>query len=133
MTEIAYFTPKSKTGSAHYLDIYNADLFWGTSDLTNLWNQNAVQLRTYQGGANGVIRAYFTMPAADYCLVIAKLSGGGSQVEIKIGSSATGTFTIAGNGDEIPLVAHLPAGSHWIDIKQLSGSLWIHSITCFRI
>jgi len=148
MLQFAYFTPNQITGSGRYLDLWNADLYWGASHLQRCAQLNHIQFRkdatTYKGNIkvfstypkNGVMQAIFEMPADDYFLGIVKLSNIGAataRVEIRVDTTPAGEYTIYGANVEIPVVAQLKQGEHWISVIQLGGTYWFHSITCFQV
>lgn len=150
-TEIAYFTSKVKSGTAKWIDFWNADLYDGESHLERLHTQDKIQFRgkryTYldeidAGYGNGVIQAIFGVPTSDYYLIIAKLSSVKSIVNIAVDDNIIGMHWIEETGQEIPVMVHLPAGQHTMNVIQLSkiafftietNPLWFHSITVFQV
>lgn len=154
-TEIAFFTPNEITGSAQWLDLWNADLWWGQSQVPRLAEINQAQFRwertTYRDDidvdqANGVIQAAFSMPDSGYFLGTVMLSSfpdnQPAPVSIQIDTTDAGTFYVTGTAMEIPVVANLSAGSHRLSIIQreriygwfpVRTNLWFHSITCFQV
>lgn len=153
VTEIAYFTPKTKSGSAMLLDFWNADLWDGDSHLSACDSSDQIQFRTSEttwlhghdaGATNGAIQAYFAVESADYYLLVAKLSSSDAEVSIYVDGNYVDSFSVQGNGEEIPVTLHLPAGNHTITIVQkpifdfwfyvdYGDPLWFHSITAFQI
>ena len=149
MVQIAYFTPTQISGNAIHQDFWNADLFWGASDLKRCVQRNQVQFRwdvnTFMhnvkvkdpGQAFGTTQAIFWMPADDYFLAIVKLSwvsAGPANVHIRIDKKSMGTYSFNTVNHDIPVVAELEAGVHSITVQRRGGgSFWFHSITCFQV
>ena len=131
MQEIAFFSPNERNGQALYLDVYNADLYWGYSHLPVCSSKNALELRTgTRGGPNGIVEAAFQAPRSTHYLLVTKMSAlGGGSVEFKIGSTSYGTMSFTGEGEELPVVAELTSGWHWFKITQKTGGMWFHAIT----
>jgi hypothetical protein len=148
MVQIAYFTPTQISGSsARFLDFWNADLFWGISDLKNCVQRNQVQFRwdtkTFMHNVRvknepfGTTQAIFWMPADDYFLAIVKLSwvsAGPANVHIQIDKKSMGTYSFNTVNHDIPVVAELEAGVHSLTVQRRGGgTFWFHSITCFQV
>ena len=148
MVQIAYFTPNQISGSgASYLDFWNADLYWGISDLKNCVQRNQVQFRwnikTFMHDIRvkdqpfATMQAIFVMPADDFFLGIVKLShvdAGPSKVSIQIDKKSMGQFSVNSSNYDIPVVAELKKGAHSLTVQRRSGgTFWFHSITCFRV
>ena len=150
MVQIAYFTPNQISGSsARFLDFWNADLFWGNSDLTNCVQRNQVQFRwdikAYMHDVRvkdpqrpfGTAQAIFRMPAKDYFLGIVKLSwvsAGPARVHIQIDKKSMGEYSFNTVNHDIPVVAELEGGLHSLTVQRRGGgTFWFHSITCFQV
>jgi hypothetical protein len=149
LVQFAAFTPKTKSGSAHWIDFWNADLFDGTSNLTQIHSADRVQFRTdrytWRGERRvlnvhvfGGAQASFNMPQAGFFLGAVVVSSTGGWVAVDVDDHVIVTSTpVNGNGVMIPVaVQQLAAGNHWISVIQGpfpgSGHLWFHGITCYR-
>ncbi|MGH7305660.1 MAG: hypothetical protein ACRELZ_20440 [Candidatus Rokuibacteriota bacterium] len=145
--QFAFFTPKQKTGAAHWIDLWSADLFDFESHLQRCNQLDQVEFRSINktwsdnipnGGPSGVVQAAFGMPADDFFLGVVKLSrsgppGASATVQIKIDKKSVGTFTFNSANYEIPVVAELKQGQHRLNVIQKGGAFWFHSITCFQV
>ena len=129
MEEIAYFTPKTKSGNAYWIDFWNADLFDGESHLSLLHQNDQIEFRadksTWSGNfktknPNGLIQAYFNMPDADYFIGVIKVSSGNAWINIKVDDRNLGNFHINSDGVEIPITLNLSKGGHYITVQQVS-------------
>jgi hypothetical protein len=145
----ATFTPRTKTGSAAWIDFWNADLFDGTSHLAQLHALDRIQFRSSRDtwrGEHRVMRndffqgvqAGFNMPQTGFFLGAVVVSSTGGQVAVEIDDEViVGATEVNGNGVMIPVpIEQLAAGSHWMTVVQgyVTGSkhLWFHSITLYR-
>jgi len=149
LVQFAAFTPKTKSGSASWIDFWNADLFDGTSHLTRIHTIDRIQFRTdrytYRGEHRvlnvhvfGGVQASFNMPQAGFFLGAVVVSSTGGRVAVEVDDDVIVTSTpVNGNGVMIPVpIQQLAAGNHWISVVQGpvsgSGHLWFHGITCYR-
>lgn len=150
-TEIATFTPRIKTGSAQYIDFWNADLYDGDSHLTNLYERDQIRFRkdaqSWRYGfntkhPNGIIQAFFDMPANDYFLGILKMSGEPLLLTVYVDDEWFGWFNESGTGVEIPITADLSKGLHAITVlpyiqtpiaTAVGKHDWFHSLVCFTV
>lgn len=160
-TEIASFTPNQITGTAKFLDLWNADLWWGAGNVSLIASDNQVQFRTdpttwkdgyNTGETNGIVQATFNMPSSGYFLGVFLLStspsSGNSHITLKINTTHMGNYEITGEGIEIPIVAELSKGEHRVTLLQMKNvefhslfnvevdpgeDLWFHSLTCFEV
>jgi len=149
LVEIAAFTPKTKSGSAFWIDFWNADLFDGASHLTQIHAADRIQFRTdrytYRGEHRVLndhvfqgVQASFNMPQAGFFLGAVVNSSSGGSVSVEVDDDVIVTSTpVNGNGVMIPVpIQQLAAGNHWMSVGTSpvpgSGHLWFHGITCYR-
>ena len=149
LVQFAAFTPKTKSGSAFWIDFWNADLFDGASHLTQIHALDRIQFRTdrysYRGEHRVMnthvfqgVQAAFNMPQAGFFLGAVVVSSTGGLVAVEVDDDIIVTSTpVNGNGVMIPVpVQQLAAGNHWMSVIQGvipgSGHLWFHGITCYR-
>jgi len=138
---LATFSVCVKTGTAQFLDIWDADHFdfftdmqrcvtdcraWFSADGFDFWD--SPQTKT------GRINCYFTAPSAGMYVCNAELQsyGGPAQVECLIDSFNFGPLPF--NGTIIqPHMTNLSAGGHSFRIRQRSGSFFFISLTVWRV
>lgn len=149
LVQFAAFTPKTKSGSATWIDFWNADLYDGASHLTQIYAADRIQFRTdrytYKGEHRVMrttvfqgVQAGFNMPHAGFFLGAVVVSSAGGRVAVEVDDDVIVTSTpVNGNGVMIPVpVQQLAAGNHWMTVVQGavpgSGHLWFHGITCYR-
>ena len=140
-TQIAYFSVCSKTGSARYLDIWDADHFDGFTDVAasvrdcRCWFSHTGYASWGSGQtATGRINCYFDGSAGDYSCVVNLLSypsATSAQVECLIDNSSYGPLPFTGSVLQ-PHFATLSAGGHSFRIRQMSGSFFFLSLTVYR-
>jgi|SRR5437762_1246212 len=130
-----------KTGTAQFLDIWDADHFDGFTDMQH----NVAQCRawfsasgyTFWGSSEtktGRINCYFNAPAAGTYVCNAELQsfGGPAQVECIIDSSSFGILPFNGLITQ-PHTCNLAAGGHSFRIRQVAGSFFFVSLTVWKI
>ena len=137
----ATFSVCQKTGTATYLDIWDADHFdyftdmqrnlsecrvWFSADGFTFWD--SPQTKT------GRINCYFKAPSAgNYtCNVQLQSYGGPAQVECLIDSFSYGPLPFYGSINQ-PHAAALGAGYHSFRIRQMSGSFFFVSLTVWKV
>jgi hypothetical protein len=137
----ASFTVCAKTGTATYLDIWDADHFDGVSDM----KRNLSECRAWfsaEGYAvwdapqtkSGRINCYFRAPATGHysCTVVLRSYGGPATVECLIDAFNFGPLPF--NGLKVqPHPAILAAGYHSFRIRQLAGAFFFESLTVWRV
>lgn len=138
---VATFSVCLKTGTARYLDIWDADHFdyftdmvrcvadcraWFSADGHAYWD--SPQTKT------GRINCYFRAPSSgDYvCNVQLQSHGGSAQVECLIDSFSFGPLPFNGSINQ-PHVTSLSAGYHSFRIRQISGSFFFNSLTVWKV
>jgi hypothetical protein len=138
-TQIAYFSIASKTGSARWLDTWDADHFDGVTNMQRCVADNRAwfsdQGYTYWGSAQtrtGRINCHFDATAADHsCVVQLQSDGPSAVVECLIDNHSFGNLTV--NGTLLwPHFATLSAGGHSFRIRQVSGAFFFLSLTVYR-
>ncbi len=155
-TEIAYFTPKTKSGQASLIDFWNVEHYDGPSDLDESYDSDQIEFRISEhswkdeidvGYANGVVQAYFKAPVDDYYLAIVKLSAKDSLVFINVDGVRIGSYLVEEVGQEVPVMVQLKKGYHTINVIQIkywrgfppfvvkkpTSPLTFHSITVFQV
>jgi len=139
----AYFSVCSKSGTARYLDIWDADHFDGFTDMQRCVSECRAWFAGdgYQSwGSNqsktGRINCYFTAPAAGTYTCNARLQSfpatSPASVECLIDDNSFGPLSVLGTIDQ-PHMANLSAGGHHFRIRQRAGSLFFLSLTVWRI
>jgi hypothetical protein len=130
-----------KSGSARYLDLWDADHFDYFTDM----QRNLAECRVwFSGGGHeywgepavkaGRVNAYFGAPATGnyVCNVELESYGGPAQVECLIDSFSYGPLPF--NGFIIqPHPAGLAAGDHSFRIRQMSGSFFFAGLTVWKV
>ena len=149
LVQFAAFTPKTKSGSAAWIDFWNADLYDGVSHLAQIYAGDRIQFRsdryTYRGEHRVMrndffqgVQVGFNMPQAGFFLGAVVVSSNGGRVAVEVDDDVVvGATEVNGNGVMIPVpVQELAAGNHWMTVVQgyVTGSrhLWFHGITCYR-
>lgn len=137
----ASFTVCKKTGTALYLDIWDADHFDGFTDmprcLTDCRAWFSADGFTYWDSPQtktGRINCYFRAPAAGPYVCTAELEsyGGPATVECVIDSSSFGLLPV--NGVVVqPHMSTLNAGYHSFRIRQRTGSFFFVGLTVWKV
>jgi hypothetical protein len=139
----AYFSVCSKTGSAHFLDIWDADHFDGFTDMQECVDDCRAWFSAdgYVGWGSGEsktgrINCYFTAPTDGNYLCTAALqsypTGSPAQVECLIDSFSFGLLPFTGTIHQ-PHPCSLSAGGHHFRIRQKSGSFFFLSLTVWKV
>jgi hypothetical protein len=139
----AYFSVCSKSGSAHYLDIWDADHFDGFTDMQECVDDcrawfSADGYTTWGSGQTktGRVNSYFTAPSAGDYLCTAALqsypTGSPAQVECLIDNFSFGPLPFSGTIYQ-PHPCDLSAGGHHFRIRQMSGSFFFLSLTVWKV
>jgi hypothetical protein len=138
--QVAFFSVCQKSGTAAYLDIWDADHFDGFTDMQHeltdcrVWfsdqgyaNWNSPQTRT------GRINCYFRAPADGFyvCNVQLQSFGGAATVQCILDAHNFGNLPF--NGTIIqPHPLYLAAGYHSFKINQVSGSYFFIAMTIWQ-
>ena len=130
-----------KSGTARYLDLWDADHFDFFTDM----QRNIAECRAwFSGGGHeywgepaakaGRVNAYFGAPASGnyVCNVELQSYGGPAQVECLIDSYSYGPLPFNGSILQ-PHPAALSAGPHSFRIRQLSGSFFFGGLTVWKV
>ena len=138
---IATFSVCQKTGTAAYLDIWDADHFDGFTNMQH----NLLQCRVWFSAdgftfwdspqtKTGRINCYFRAPSAGnyVCNVQLQSYAGPAQVECLIDSFNYGPLPFNGSIDQ-PHPASLSTGYHSFRIRQMSGSFFFVSLTVWKV
>jgi hypothetical protein len=137
----ATFSVCMKTGSALYLDIWDADHFDGFTDmqrcLTDCRAWFSADGYDYWGSAQtktGRINCYFNAPTDGNYICTAELQSysGQARVECLIDSSSFGFLSINGTVVQ-PHPCFLGAGGHSFRIRQVSGSFFFIALTVWKV
>lgn len=139
----AYFSVCNKTGTAHYLDFWDADLFDGFTDMEECVEDcrawfSADGYATWGSGQTktGRVNCYFTAPTAGHYVCTAALqsypTGSSAQVECLIDSFSFGPLPFSGTIFQ-PHPCDLSAGGHHFRIRQMSGSFFFLSLTVWKV
>jgi hypothetical protein len=142
-TQIAYFSVCQKSGSASWLDIWDADHFDGFTDMQRCVNDCRAWFSadgfTTWGSAQtktGRVNCYFIAPAAGNYICNARLqsypTGAPSVVECLIDNSSFGPLSWSGTIDQ-PHPCVLGAGGHHFRIRQVSGAFFFLSLTVYQV
>jgi hypothetical protein len=138
---VASFTVCQKTGTATFLDIWDADHFDGFTDMQRCLAEcrawfsadgfapwDSPQTKT------GRINCYFKAPAAGHYVINAQLQsyGGLAQVECLIDSFNYGPLSFNGAINQ-PHPANLSAGYHSFRIRQKTGSFFFVGLTVWAM
>lgn len=139
----AYFSVCRKTGTARYLDLWDADHFDGFTDMERC----VTDCRAWFSGAgytgwgsaettSGRVNCYFTAPTAGYYTCNARLQSwppdARALVECFIDGFSFGPLPVLGTIDQ-PHLSQLAAGGHHFRIRQVSGSFFFLSLTVWEI
>lgn len=141
--EIAYFSVCRKSGSARWLDIWDADHFDGFTDMQRCVNDcrawfSANGFTAWGSGQTktGRVNCYFNAPAAANYVCNARLQSypatAGAVVECLIDNSSFGPLSWSGTIDQ-PHPCSLSAGGHHFRIRQVSGSFFFLSLTVYQV
>ncbi|MDX1615245.1 MAG: hypothetical protein R3300_13105 [Candidatus Promineifilaceae bacterium] len=138
---IATFSVCQKTGTATYLDIWDADHFDGFTDMQSNLSDCRVWFSA-EGFAfwdspqtkTGRINCYFRAPSdgSYVCNVQLQSYAGPAQVECLIDDFSYGPLPFNGSIDQ-PHPCNLSAGYHSFRIRQLSGSYFFHHLSVWRV
>jgi|GEM_PF-1629662 len=138
---VATFSVCLKTGSALFLDIWDADHFDGFTDMqrcvTDCRAWFSADGFTFWGSSQtktGRINCFFNAPATGSYICNADLQSfnGPAQVECVIDNSSFGALPF--NGSIIqPHTCSLAAGGHSFRIQQLSGSFFFIGLTVWKV
>ncbi|HEX5758337.1 MAG TPA: hypothetical protein VF121_04025 [Thermoanaerobaculia bacterium] len=137
---VATFSVCQKTGTATYLDIWDADHFDGFTDMQRCitdcrawFSADGYQFWGSAQTKTGRINCYFRAPTAGAYVCNAQLlsHGGPAQVECLIDDFNYGPLPFNGPINQ-PHPANLSAGYHSFRIRQRSGSLFFISLTVWR-
>ncbi len=146
-TQIAFFTPRTRSGNVGLIDFYNADLRMWSSDVDSTYQNDQVYFDSSKETVsddislkhpNGVVQAFFDTEQESQVLVVAKLSSAGAKVYLTLdsGSYYGQSFAVQGNGVELAMLRSRPSGIHSVNIiqrKKPAKPFWFHSITVFEI
>jgi hypothetical protein len=141
--QIAHFSVCAKSGTATYLDIWDADHFDGFTDMQRClddcraWFSGDGYTAWGSGQTKtGRVNCYFRAPAAGTYVCNARLQSFPSTspaiVECLIDNSSFGPLPFTGTIDQ-PHPCTLGAGYHHFRIRQMSGSFFFLSLTVFRV
>lgn len=138
---VASFTVCAKTGTATFLDIWDADHFDGLSDMKRCvaecrawFSAEGYQSWDAPQTKTGRVNCFFkAQRAGNYsCTVVLRSFQGPAMVQCLIDSFDYGALPF--NGLKIqPHPAALTAGYHSFRIRQLSGSYFFESLTVWRV
>jgi len=142
-SQVAYFSVCAKSGTATFLDLWDADHFDGFTDLQRCLNDcrawfSGDGLTTWGSGQTktGRINCYFRAPATGTYVCNARLQSYPSTslaiVECLIDNSSFGPLPFTGTIDQ-PHPCSLAAGSHHFRIRQMQGAFFFLSLTVFRV
>jgi hypothetical protein len=138
---VATFSVCQKTGTATFLDIFDADHFDGFTDMKS----NLAECRVWFSAdgftfwdsletKTGRINCYFKAPSSGnyVCNVSLQSYAGPAQVECVIDSSSYGPLPFSGSINQ-PHIASLSAGYHSFRIRQMSGSFFFVSLSVWKV
>lgn len=138
---IATFSVCMKTGTAMWLDIWDADHFDGFTDM----QRNLAECRVWFSAdgftywdspqtKTGRINCYFKAPSTGnyVCNVQLQSYGGSAIVECLIDSFNYGPLPFNGSINQ-PHMANLSEGYHHFRIRQKSGSFFFVSLTVWKV
>lgn len=139
----AYFSVCRKTGTAYYLDLWNADHFDGFTDMAKCLAECRVWFAgdgfTTWGSdqtKTGRVNCYFVAPTPGHYICTAALqsypTSSGAQVECLIDNSSFGPLPFTGTIYQ-PHPCDLSAGGHHFRIRQMSGSFFFLSLTVWKV
>lgn len=137
---IATFSVCQKTGTATFLDIWDADHFDGFTDM----QRNLSECRVWFSAdgftfwdapqtKTGRVNCFFRAPTAGnyVCNVQLQSHGGSAVVECLIDSFSFGPLPFNGSINQ-PHPCSLSAGFHSFRIRQMSGSFFFANLTVWR-
>jgi hypothetical protein len=139
----AYFSVCQKTGTARYLDLWDADHFDGFTDMQRCLNDcrawfsgDGFQFWGSGQTKSGRVNCYFTAPANGNYTCNARLqsypTSSPAVVECLIDNTSFGPLTVLGTINQ-PHVASLAAGGHHFRVRQNSGAFFFLSLTVWRV
>jgi hypothetical protein len=141
--QVAFFSVCRKSGSARFLDIWDADHFDGFTDMKRCLDDcrawfSADGFTSWGSGQTktGRVNCYFNAPTAGDYICNARLqsypSSATSVVECLIDSSSFGPLSWSGTIDQ-PHPCQLGAGFHHFRIRQVRGAFFFLSLTVWRV
>jgi hypothetical protein len=141
--DTAYFSVCSKTGTAIWLDLWDADHFDYYTDMQTSLNECRVWFsadgRSEYGSPEtktGVINCTFSAPTDGFYICTASLqgdpSGGQAQVECLVDNFSFGSLPFTGTIHQ-PHLANLSQGSHYFRIRQESGEFFFLSLSVWAL
>lgn len=137
----ATFSVCHKTGSAKFLDIWDADHFDGFTDMQHCLSQcrawfSAAGFTSWGAPEtkSGRINCYFQAPANGHFVCDVRLLsyGGPATVECLLDNNSFGPLSFNGTILQ-PHHAQLQAGGHHFRIRQLSGAFFFVSLVVWRV
>jgi hypothetical protein len=139
----AYFSVCRKTGSARYLDIWDADHFDGFTDMQRCVSDcrawfSGDGFEFWGSGATktGRVNCYFVAPTAGTYTCNARLQSyppsAAASVECRIDNSSFGPLSWTGTIDQ-PHISSLSPGGHHFRIWQRSGGFFFLSLTVWKV
>lgn len=141
--QVAYFSVCGKSGSAHWLDLWDCDHFDGFTDMRRsikhcrAWFSH-LGFSTWGSAqtATGRINCYFNAAVAgDYSCVVRLQSypaGSSATVECLIDNNSFGLLPFSGTIVQ-PHFSTLSAGGHHFRIRQKNGAFFFLSLTVYRL
>ena len=138
---VATFSVCQKTGTAAFLDIWDADHFDGFTDMQRcladcrVWfSAKGFSFWDSPQTKSGRINCYFRAPVAGnyVCNVQLQSYAGPAQVECLIDSFSYGPLPFNGSINQ-PHPAALSAGYHSFRIRQMDGSYFFISLTIWKV
>jgi hypothetical protein len=141
--QVAFFSVCRKSGSARFLDIWDADHFDAFTDMKRCLDDcrawfSADGFTSWGSGQTktGRINCYFNAPATGDYICNARLqsypSPATSVVDCLIDNSSFGPLSWSGTIDQ-PHPCHLGAGFHHFRIRQVRGAFFFLSLTVWRV
>ena len=141
--DTAYFSVCSKTGTARYLDIWDADHFDGFTDMQRCLNDCrawfSAEGYSFWGSGDtktGAINCYFDAPASGPYICTASLqsypTGSATEVECLIDNFSFGPLPFNGTIHQ-PHLTNLSSGGHHFRIRQRSGSFFFLSLSVWSL
>jgi len=138
---VATFSVCQKTGTARFLDIWDADHFDGFTDMQRCltdcrawFSANGFSFWDSPQTKTGRINCFFQAPVAGnyVCNVQLQSFGGPAQVECLIDSFSFGTLPFSGSINQ-PHPAALSQGFHSFRIRQVDGSYFFNHLTVWKV
>lgn len=146
MTQIAYFTPRTRSGNVGPINFWNADLVFWDADLASSYQDDQVCFGVAKSTAqddiglhhpNGVVQAFFHVDQDSDVLVVSKVSSENAKIRQAVNSKYGETFPVHGEGVLLAtLKESLRSGfAHRVNLIQRNRKkrFWFHSITCFQV